>query len=227
MENTLIMSFREAGPFGKTILLSLFFMSIYIWTLIQKKYFLLKSIRERNKLFLREYRKIGQNLFQPLADEDQFDELPMYELYLCAKNELIRVMEEERGISEMDVEVIANQLAKNISQTKVMLDEGIVTLATTTSIAPFMGLLGTVWGIMNAFFGMSKMGNASIDAVAPGIAEALVTTAVGLMVAIPSAVAFNFAKNKTQSEVTTLNNFAVELLSNIEKKFIGKNKTEK
>ena len=77
---------------------------------------------------------------------------------------------------------------------------------------------------MNAFFGMGKMGNASIDAVAPGIAEALVNTAVGLLVAIPSAVAFNYAKNRIQAEITNMNNFCVELLSNIEKRFVSKGK---
>ena len=224
MDNTIVMSFREAGPFGKTVLLTLLGLSIYIWTIIQSKYFLLKNIQNKNKLFYREYRKSGENIFQPLGNEEKFTELPLYTLFSTAKDEVVRIMEQERGIDSLDVDIVANQLAKTVSQTKVSLEEGITTLATTTAIAPFIGLLGTVWGIMNAFFGMGKMGNASIDAVAPGIAEALVNTAVGLMVAIPTAVAFNYAKSRIQMEITNLNNFSVELLSTIEKRFVSKGK---
>lgn len=224
MDNTIIMAFREAGPFGKTILITLFSLSIYIWTIIQSKYFLLKNIQNKNKIFYREYRKAGENIFQPIANEEKFTELPLFSLFSTAKEEVVRIMEQERGIDSLDVDIVANQLAKTVSQTKVELEDGITTLATTTAIAPFIGLLGTVWGIMNAFFGMGKMGNASIDAVAPGIAEALVNTAVGLLVAIPSAVAFNYAKNRIQAEITNMNNFSVELLSNIEKRFVSKGK---
>lgn len=222
MDNTIVQSFIAAGPFGKGILIALLLLSIYVWTIIQSKYFILRNIRRKNILFMRAYRKTGENIFKPFPEEEKFEDLPLYELFICAKNELIRVMEEERPLDSLDMDVIANQMAKTISQTKVVLEDGIIALATVSSTAPFLGLLGTVWGIMNAFFGMGKMGNASIDAVAPGIAEALVNTAVGLIVAIPSAAAFNYSKNMIQSEIVVLNNFAVELMSNIEKKFVSK-----
>lgn len=224
MNNAIISAFIQSGPFGKTILLSLLFLSIYIWTIIQSKYFLLKKINDKTKIFLNEYNKSSENIFEPLKNENFFKDIPAYILYINTKNELLRIMDEERSIDIMDIDAIGNILYRLISETKLKIDKGINSLATVATIAPFLGLLGTVWGLMNAFIGMGEMGNASISAVAPGLSEALVTTAVGLLVAIPSAVAFNYAKVKLQEEISILNNFALTILANIERKFVSRDK---
>jgi biopolymer transport protein TolQ len=198
----------------------LFFLSIYIWAIIQNKYFLIKHIRFKTRIFLNEYRKSSENLFQPLENEGYYEDVPVFDLFLNARSELLRIMEEERPIDLVDIETLSNRFAQVIAQWRIVLEEGVVQLATATTIAPFLGLLGTVWGVMNAFVGMGQMGNASISAVAPGLSEALVTTAVGLMVAIPSAIAFNYARNNSRTQVAVLNHFAMELLGNIENKFV-------
>lgn len=222
MDNPLISSFIQSGVFGKLILLSLLFLSVYIWTIIQTKYLLLSHIRDKTNEFMNEYLKIGDNLFQPMKHERLFKELPAYQLFHLFKEEMLIVMEEERGIDENDLEALTKQMHRLIYQTKKELDEGVVALATTTTIAPFLGLLGTVWGVMNAFIGMGEMGNASIAAVAPGLSESLVTTAVGLIVAIPSAIAYNLFKSKSQTEISVLKDLALDLLSLVQKKFMDR-----
>jgi biopolymer transport protein TolQ len=220
MDNPIISSFIQSGLFGKGILLVLLALSIYIWIVIQAKYILLKRMRQSTQDFFTAYARTGENIFQPVENEEYFEGLPVYAIFCCAKHELTRIMEEERNIDSLDAESIATQLARTVAETKMNLEEGLPALATATSIAPFLGLLGTVWGVMSAFLGMGELGNASIAAVAPGISEALVTTAVGLMVAIPAAIAYNYAKAKVQEQVVILNNFSLQVLGHIESKFV-------
>ncbi len=222
MNNAMISAYIQSGPFGKTIILALLFLSIYIWTIIQNKYFILRNIRRKNKLFIQEYFELKENIFADIKHKVRYKSLPIFDLFSTTKNELLLILDEERGVDIADVEYISICVSQVIAKTKIDLEKGIVQLATTTTIAPFLGLLGTVWGVMNAFIGMGEMGNASIAAVAPGISEALVTTAIGLLVAIPSAIAYNYAKTKTAEEITNLNNFAMDLIGNIEKQFITK-----
>jgi len=220
MDNAIISAYIQSGPFGKTIILSLLFLSIYIWTIIQNKYFVLRDIRRKNKLFIKEYSELKANIFADIKHKARFKNLPIFELFSSTKNELLLICDEERGIDLADIEYISICASMIIAKTKIDLEKGIVQLATATTIAPFLGLLGTVWGVMNAFIGMGEMGNASIAAVAPGLSEALVTTAIGLLVAIPSAIAFNYTKTKVSEEITNLNNFAMDLIGNIEKQFV-------
>ncbi|EKD28625.1 MAG: hypothetical protein ACD_79C00256G0004 [uncultured bacterium] len=227
MENPIIDAYYQAGLLGKAIILVLLVQSIHIWTIIQSKYFLLKKIRKKTSIFFDEFKKSNENIFQPIEKESYFKELPCYKIYLCAKNELMFVMNEERGVDLNDVEAISYKIEQIISSERAEFEQGDVQLATATTIAPFIGLLGTVWGIMNAFIGMGKMGNASIAAVAPGISESLVTTAMGLLVAIPAAVAYNFSKSETKKELETMNNFALEVLGGMEKKFVTRENNHK
>ena len=220
MENPIIESFIKSGLFGKTILLSLLGLSIYVWTIVQSKFYLFRTISKKTKEFLEEYNKIGENIFQVIPDEDRFEGLPMFELFRYSRTELTRIMEEERSIETADADGMAVELTCMISESKRSLEEGVIPLATITNIAPFMGLLGTVWGIMDAFLGMGKLGNASIAAVAPGISESLVNTSVSLLVAIPSSIVYNFCKSRVNYEISVLNDFAMEIIEKVEKKYI-------
>ena len=100
------------------------------------------------------------------------------------------------------------------------LEKAIVFLATTGNISPFFGLLGTVWGIMNAFASIGVRGSATLAVVAPGIAEALIATIAGLAVAIPAVMAYNFFNNKLKVISTQVDNFALEFLSAVKKENI-------
>ncbi len=225
MDNPIINTFIQAGIFGKAIILFLLAMSVNIWTIIQNKYFFFKKMEHENRLFLGEYRKTGENIFHPLENEESFTTLPMFCLFSLSKFELTHIMEEERAIDAMDIESIASTLARTISENKLDFEKGLYTLATIATVSPLLGLLGTVWGVMNAFVGMGTLGNASIAAVAPGISESLATTAVGLLVAIPSSIAYNYVKKRIQNEITVLNNFSLEVLGNIERKFVTRTKS--
>ena len=108
---------------------------------------------------------------------------------------------------------------ENVELTK--LEAGITFLATCGSSAPFIGLFGTVWGIMTAFLGLSASHTSSIQAVAPGIAEALITTAVGLVAAIPSAIAYNYFTARIRVLATEMDNFTAEFLNIAERHFLS------
>ncbi len=92
-------------------------------------------------------------------------------------------------------------------------------LATTGSVTPFIGLFGTVWGVMDAFFGLGTAGAASLRAVAPGIAEALITTAAGLFTAIPAVIAYNYFLSRIKEQATRMDNFALEFGAQVEKQY--------
>ena len=96
------------------------------------------------------------------------------------------------------------------------LEKGMSWLATTGSVSPFIGLFGTVWGVMDAFAGLGDAGTASLRAVAPGIAEALITTAAGLFAAIPAVIAYNHYLSSIRGVATRMDNFASEFVSKIE-----------
>ena len=99
------------------------------------------------------------------------------------------------------------------------LERRVTFLATTASVAPFMGLFGTVWGIMNAFADIGRMGSANLAVVAPGISEALIATAAGLGAAIPSAVFYNFFNSRIKVLSAMMDDFALEFLNIIERNF--------
>jgi len=107
----------------------------------------------------------------------------------------------------------------NIELTK--LEQGIPFLATTGSTSPFIGLFGTVWGIMTAFIGLSAAHTSNIQAVAPGIAEALITTAVGLVAAIPAQMFYNFLTNRVRVLAVEMDNFISEFLNIAERHFLS------
>ena len=99
------------------------------------------------------------------------------------------------------------------------LEQNMNWLATTATVSPFIGLLGTVWGIINAFQGLAQAGSASLRAVAPGISEALVTTAIGLIAAIPAAIFYNYFGNSIKEIGAKMEDFSLEFLNTTEQKF--------
>lgn len=183
---------------------------------------MLRNLKLKHRRFLDQFEHSGENLFQPIPNEEEFEGLPLCIMVLQTRDDLTRIMEEERKIDSADIECISAELARIISESRMQLEKGVFSLSTATSIAPFLGLLGTVWGVMESFVGMGQLGNASMAAVAPGLSEALVTTAIGLIVAIPASITYNYTLSRIQEEITIMNNFALELLSNIEKQFVTK-----
>ena len=120
----------------------------------------------------------------------------------------------------LDSEKTEEQLQVSLSQQRLLLENNLGILGTMAAIAPLVGLLGTVWGVMDAFAGMAASGNAALSAVAPGISGALLTTIVGLLVALPSMIGYNLLSSKIRSLSVQMDNFAQEYISAIQNSYV-------
>ena len=216
MQNALLTSFMESGPFGKFILIILAFLSIYAWAIVQNKFIFFRKIRKEDKLFLRFIESQRGNIINIDLDEEDFSVSPLYKLFLSSQAALKKIIMVKNRIDSEDIEAIEITIQKVISEERLKMEDSNFVLATIASVSPFLGLLGTVWGIMKSFRGMGMMGSASITAVAPGISEALITTVFGLIVAIPAVVVYNYTVNNIKEEMIRINNFSLELLDRIE-----------
>ncbi|MDI9314334.1 MAG: protein TolQ [Hydrotalea sp.] len=172
----------NADAVVKLVLLLLVLLSIISWGVILQKYFLLKKLHQRADRF-------DEIFWSGIPMEELFQRIgptpkdPLSVMFSSAMNELLQG---SSTVSKMD-RVLRAALGREASR----LEKNLGILATTSSVAPFIGLFGTVWGIINAFSAIASRGQTSLSVVAPGIAEALFATAVGLIAAIPATMAYN------------------------------------
>jgi biopolymer transport protein TolQ len=195
-----------ASPFAKFILLILAVMSVVSWTIIIDKFILISRMREADKGIAR-YR---WSQFDPrtLADESRhYAKSPISRAYLLVFRDLIS----RGGDDAADGELIGREYGRIVASELNRAERFLPFLATCSSAGPFLGLLGTVWGIIVAFQRIGIWGSANIAVVAPGIAEALIATAVGLFTAIPALVAYNFISNWLRKEAERADSFGDDL----------------
>lgn len=128
--------------------------------------------------------------------------------------------EAHRRLSQHQLETLRSVVDRNVADEALNLEDQMGLLATAVSAAPFLGLLGTVWGVMDAFSGMAESGNAALSAVAPGISGALLTTIVGLLVALPSMIGYNQLSSKIRHISVQMDNFAQEFISEIQNAYV-------
>jgi len=156
-------------------------------------------------------------------DIKQYPDSPLTSLFREGYQELLKVQRVQNdseaqsftaGLSAADN--VSRALRRASTQETYRLEKYLTFLATTGSTAPFIGLFGTVWGIMGSFHGISKMGSASLAVVAPGISEALIATAIGLIAAIPAVVAYNHFLNKVNILIGEMDNFSQEFINIVE-----------
>jgi biopolymer transport protein ExbB/TolQ len=126
----------------------------------------------------------------------------------------------KKHISLKSMEHVKRLMENTVAQESLKLESGLILLAIAVSGAPFLGLLGTVWGVMDTFAGIARAGNASMAAMAPGVAAALVTTVAGLLVAIPSMFGYNWLVHNLRVRTVELDNFAQELVSKMETEYL-------
>jgi biopolymer transport protein TolQ len=122
---------------------------------------------------------------------------------------------------QADLDSVARALRRASNNEVTLLENLLPVLATTGSVAPFIGLFGTVWGVMNSFIGIGNLGNASLAVVAPGIAEALIATAIGLAAAIPAVMAYNYFVRRIRVLESELDAFASDYLNIVRRHFLG------
>ncbi|MCP9453448.1 MAG: MotA/TolQ/ExbB proton channel family protein [Nitrospira sp.] len=199
---------------GKITISVLLVFSLVSWTIIVNKFRQLGKAKKRNGLFLEAYSQSRDllSLFSkgPLKE---FQGSPMYDLYYGGCEEL-KAQQEKYGAERVPrhgMNAVRIALERVLGESAVSLESGMIVLATAISGGPFVGLLGTVWGVMDTFSGIGRAQQATLTTMAPGVASALVATVAGLMVAIPSLFCYNYLVTKTKALTMELDNFAAHL----------------
>src|SRR5262252_167776 len=203
----------ETGPVAKTVLLLLLVFSILSWAIILSKWNLLRRARSQSGRFIRAFRK-AQRLQDVAAVAEQFKPSPLVGVFEGGYEEFKRQAGASGGLRSM----VAIQRGMQIGSSEEItrLERNMPWLAITAAVTPFVGLFGTVWGIIDAFQGLGTAGAATLRAVAPGISEALITTAAGLAAAIPAVIAYNLMGASIREFAARCDDFALEFLNAVE-----------
>ena len=201
---------------ARIILGILFVLSVFSWALIFQKWFQLSGIDRKTARFLEIFRA-GGGLPNPKSLRAGTG-TPLAMVYNAGYSELSAQMTSStpHGTKPKNTGAIGVEMHVAAGDEVRRLERGMSTLATIASVSPFIGLFGTVWGVMDAFAGLGDAGTASLRAVAPGIAEALVTTAAGLAAAIPALIAYNHFLQGIRSVASRMESFSSEFVSKIE-----------
>jgi biopolymer transport protein TolQ len=219
----------SAGPVVKSVLLILVYFSLVSWAIIFYKLAVIRKAMSQTDRFLdffwskKRFDLIGQGV-------KEFGHSPVACLFREGYHELLQQKKRpaadeatEEFTSRMaNTDIVARALRRATTQETQRLEKYLTFLATTGSITPFIGLFGTVWGIMDAFHGIGQTGSASLAVVAPGISEALVATAIGLAAAIPAVIGYNHFLNKVNELISEMDNFSQEFLNILERMERGK-----
>ena len=231
-EGGLVFAFDRSTIAGKSVILTLLIASIISWTVIITKFRQLKVARRQSERFFKKFRSSRKPLHLFFGKES-FPGSPAYEVYLAGCRELIY---HSLGSSELD-DTVAHRLAeaekisptamasvrsimeREVGRQALLLEDKMILLATAVSGGPFLGLLGTVWGVMDAFTDIALAGKASLAAMAPGVSGSLITTVTGLLVAIPAMFGYNYLVVSIRSLTVELDNFAAELESALAHRF--------
>ena len=200
---------RQTGPVAQTVLLILLIFSIMSWSIILSKWSSLNRARTQSGRFLRAFRK-AHRLQDIAAVAEQFKPSPLVPVFENAYEEFRR-----QGEGNITAVQRAAQIASSEELTR--LERRLPLLATCGAVTPFIGLFGTVWGIIDAFHGLGDAGAATLRAVAPGISEALITTAAGLFTAIPAVIAYNQYTSSIREFGARMDDFSLEILNFIER----------
>ena len=204
---SLLSLFLRADFVVKSVILMLIGCSIYSWAVIIEKFRLFKKINKESEEFEEKFwkSKSAETFYNSLPTDV---ENPTALLFKDTMQSLLKA-KNKTNLNERMTSILEVNIEKQISK----IDKGFTFLATVGSTAPFIGLFGTVWGIMNSFQSIAISRNTSLAIVAPGIAEALFATALGLLAAIPAVVAYNKFNNDSKKYSQRLENFSKRFLS--------------
>lgn len=207
----------EASLVVKLVLLILAFFSVFSWAVIFFKRKTMKTASFQSQKFLKVFRR-SSDLSEVNKASKIYRNSPIAALFHAGYKELAHTTKSNRGVLTPEgLESINRTLARASNQEISKLENMMNFLATTGSVTPFIGLFGTVWGIMDAFLNIEAQRSASLQTVAPGIAEALIATALGLFAAIPAVIAYNYYLHRIKNIITEIEDFSLEFLSIAEK----------
>ena len=205
----------QTGPVAKAVLIILLCFSIFSWAVMYVKWKRFRELRVHGDRFLSAFRR-ARKLSELHVVLESFPPHPLKSLFESGYQELCRQVGNPGG-PPTNLNSLTRSLQIASSQQVSALEEHLNWLATTGSITPFIGLFGTVWGIMDAFVGLGSAGAASLRVVGPGIAEALVATAAGLFVAVPAVIGYNHFLTKVREAAKGLDSFSLEFLNAAER----------
>ena len=216
--------FSGTGPVVLAVLWLLIGCSAAAWGITFYKLGQIRRARKQSERFVEVFWD-SNSLSNINTASLEFKQSPVAQVFRAGYQELVRLTRGKRGDDESETELggsanVERAMRRATNQEVTKLERALTFLATIASTAPFIGLFGTVWGIMNAFRGLSTAQSSSIPAVAPGISEALIATAVGLAAAIPAVVAFNHFNREVRVLHADMDNFSSEFLNIAERHFL-------
>jgi len=208
----------RASPIAKGVLLLLLIFSIYSWAIIITKWLWLRDAEKQTKGFLSRFQR-GGKLSEFYQSTNPDDRSPLVRVFIAGYDEINNQLGETGG-GVRSIDAINRVLqSATISEVSYM-ERRLTWLATTANASPFIGLFGTVVGIIIAFHGLSTASQSSIQAVAPGIAEALIATAAGIAAAVPAAIFYNLFLNRIKTLTGIIDRFSLELMNLVERHYI-------
>jgi len=233
----LVDAFLRANTAGKALVVLLFIGSVVAWSIMVTKFREYRRATCESKRFLAVY----QGEPHPLAlivKRQSFPGCPLYMIYRAACRTLHGLIE-VRGINpaewfggqlgastpklnDTDMKIVCNIIDQTVDEQVIQLEKNVVVLATAVTAAPFLGLMGTVWGVMDAFGGLAIQSTATLSAVAPGISGSLIATLAGLIVALPSLIGYNMLTSRIRILSTMMEHFAEELMTDLERHSLRK-----
>ncbi len=231
----LLFAFESSNLAGKAIIFVLLVGSVFSWSVMWTKFIFIREARKQNARFLKRFRDSRRplDLFQENA---KFGSSPLAAVYSAGAKELCFHL---LGSTEVDetfaprlqtaapvdatsMTSVRSSLEQSVGEQSLKLESQLILLATAVSGAPFLGLLGTVWGVMDAFSAVAQAGVASLANLAPGVSGALLTTVTGLLVAIPAMFGYNYLITSLRSLTVEMENFAAECASDFEHKHLSR-----
>ena len=208
----------RASPVAKAVLIILLLFSIYSWSIIITKWLWLRKAENATKEFLSRFRTTAK-LTELYASVDSSNQSPVSRVFIAGYDEVAGQVGDAGGRVK-NIEALGRILQSAIILEVSQMERSLTWLATTANASPFIGLFGTVVGIIIAFQGLGSAQGSSIQAVAPGIAEALIATAAGIAAAVPAAIFYNHFLNRIKMLTATLDRFSLEMLNLVEKYYI-------
>lgn len=225
-KSELLYIWDQATLEAKVIIVILMLFSIMAWSVMAYKALQMRRAKKLNQYFTIEF-KAQKTVLEMFDRRIQADGCPLFAVYQAGSVELDARLkgkaEEARKkiVSLKAMEHVKRLMENVVAQESLKLESGLILLAIAVSGGPFLGLLGTVWGVMSTFAGIAQTGSANMAAMAPGVSAALVTTVAGLLVAIPSMFGYNWLVHNLRVLTVELDNFAQELVSKMETEYLS------
>lgn len=223
ISNPFIDSYLQSDLLGKLIFICLIASSLLSWAILVQKFLLYRQAERASRHFRDYFQTHRQN---PLSLEPSGPKSPFESLYLILKKYTVEILnknsryngktESAPSLSEADLDFVQAQLMTGIANQIKSLEKNLFILSTVVTLAPFLGLLGTVWGILTSFSEMQSLSSLGQSAILSGLSLALATTVLGLITAIPALIGYNYLKNQMQGFATDMESYSYEMLASVE-----------